>query len=87
MDDNEALVWDARLKKAADLGAQAALARIGLSDADAARDVDEFRSVMSSWRALKQEAYRTLIHWFVMGIIAAIVFTISPKFSYLLKGN
>lgn len=86
MQDDESL-WNERIARAAADGASEALKRIGLDDATAGRDVEEFRSALSTWRDLKSEAYKTLVRWGVMAIIAMIVLAVSPKLAVLLRGE
>lgn len=65
---------DELIEKAAARGATAALARVGLDDEHAARDVTEFRSLLDAYRGAKKTMITTTVKWvttFVIGLIAA----------------
>jgi Family of unknown function (DUF6127) len=62
------------IEKAAARGATAALARVGLDDEHAARDVTEFRNLLDAYRGAKKTMVTTAVKWvttFVIGLIAA----------------
>lgn len=70
---------DQIIEKAAARGATAALARIGLDDEHAARDVLEFRSLLEAYRDAKKTATRTIVRWSVMLFITVLFGTLYIK--------
>lgn len=60
------------LAEVAEAGAERALSKVGLSDAEAGRDVRDLRDLMSVWREAKREAGRTAVRILVTGLLALI---------------
>lgn len=52
---------EAMLDRAAKRGAAAALKELGLHDENAPKDLDELRSLLSSWRDTKQAMWSTIV--------------------------
>jgi hypothetical protein len=52
-------------EEAGELGASRALARLGLDDKDAAKDMAELRQLLEAWRDAKKSAWRAAIGWVV----------------------
>ncbi len=52
-------------EEAGELGASRALARLGLDDKDAARDMAELRQLLEAWRDAKKSAWRAAVGWVV----------------------
>ena len=50
-------------EEAGELGASRALARLGLDDAGAAKDMAELRELLGAWRDAKRSAWRAVIGW------------------------
>ena len=50
-------------EEAGDLGATRALTRLGLADATAAKDVQELRELLQSWRDAKRSAWKAWWGW------------------------
>ena len=48
-----------------ELGASRALARLGLDDAGAAKDMAELRELLGAWRDAKRSAWRAAVGWVV----------------------
>ncbi|MBX9796009.1 DUF6127 family protein [Sphingomonas sp.] len=46
-----------------ELAAERALARLGLDDPAAARDMDELRQLMRAWRDARKSAWRAAVGW------------------------
>lgn len=63
----------ALLEEAAEAGAKRALARIGLQDEGAAKDVHELRNVLEAWRAAKATALTTVVRLCTTALLAAMV--------------
>jgi len=55
----------ALIEEASELGAERALARLGLSDRRAAADMRELRELLSAWRDAKKAARGAVIGWIV----------------------
>lgn len=53
------------VEEAGDLGATRALARLGLEDKGAARDMAELRQLLEAWRDAKKSAWRAAVGWVV----------------------
>lgn len=52
-------------EEAGELGASRALARLGLDDKDAAKDMAELRQLLEAWRDAKKSAWRAVVGWVV----------------------
>lgn len=64
----------AMLDAASEGGAQRALARLGLADAGASKDMAELRELLSAWRDAKKSARRAVIGWVLrMGLAMLLV--------------
>src|SRR3546814_2966366 len=57
----------ALIEEASNLGAERALARLGLSDGDAGKDLGELRQLLQAWRDAKRTARAAVIGWLVRG--------------------
>lgn len=69
----------ALIEEAADDGAARALARLGLSDDSAPKDMAELRELLSAWRDAKSSALKAAIDWLVRGILALLLIGIAVK--------
>ena len=61
------------IEEAGDLGATRVLARMGLDDAHAGRDLSELRQLLAAWRAARRSAWRAVIAWTGRGIMALVL--------------
>lgn len=59
-------------EEAGTLGAQRALARLGLEDAGAAKDMSELRELLGAWRDAKRSALKAAFQW-AGRMVAALV--------------
>lgn len=59
-------------EEAGELGASRALARLGLSDAAAAGDMAELRTLLGAWRDAKRSAGRAAVGW-VLRVAGALL--------------
>jgi hypothetical protein len=50
-------------EEAGELGAERALARLGLADAGAAKDMAELRELLGAWRDAKRSALKAAFAW------------------------
>lgn len=57
-------------EEAGELAAARVLARLGLADAGAAKDMAELRDLLGAWRDAKRSAARAVLAW-VMHVLAA----------------
>jgi hypothetical protein len=60
-------------EEAGELGATRALARLGLSDEGAVRDVAELRELLRAWRDAKRSAWKSVAGWVcavLLGVLA-----------------
>ena len=69
----------ALIEEASELGAARALARLGLDDASAAKDMAELRELLSAWRAAKSSARKAVIGWIVRGCLALLLIGLAVK--------
>ena len=51
------------VEEAGTLGAMRALARLGLEDAHAAKDMAELRELLSAWREAKKSLWKAVLGW------------------------
>ena len=63
----------ALIEEASDLGAARALARLGLSDDSAAKDMAELRELLSAWRDAKTTVRKAVLGWLVRGALALLL--------------
>lgn len=69
----------ALIEEASELGAERALARLGLSDRRAAADMRELRELLSAWRDAKRAARGAVIGWIVRIGMALLLLGIAVK--------
>ncbi len=67
------------LEEASQAGAQRALARLGLADASAAKDMSDLRELLSAWRDAKSSARKAVVDWLVRGCLALLIIGIAVK--------
>ena len=61
------------LNSAAEHGAERALARLGLENGHAARDIGELRELLEAWRDARRTAWRTTIKVVTTAILAMLL--------------
>lgn len=66
-------------EEAGTLGATRAMARIGLSDAQAASDVQELRELLKAWRDAKRSAVRAAFAWVMRMVFALLLVGIAVR--------
>jgi Family of unknown function (DUF6127) len=64
----------ALVEEASEVGAERALARVGLEGAEAADDVGELRALLSAWRDVKKSARAAVVGWLVKLVLVGLVF-------------
>jgi len=65
--------FETLLAQAAERGARAALATVGLENGHAARDVRELRDLLDAWRAARRTAWQTFVRVLTTGLLAALL--------------
>lgn len=72
----------ALIEEASDLGAARALARLGLADEQAAKDMADLRELLSAWRDAKRTARKAMIGWLVRVGLALILFGVAVRLGH-----
>lgn len=61
------------IDRAAERGAQRALAQIGLVNGEAARDIHELRDLLNAWRSARRIAWQTFIRLMITFLLLALL--------------
>jgi hypothetical protein len=67
------------IEEASDLGAARALARLGLSDDHAAKDMAELRELLSAWRDAKKTMRKAVLGWLARIALALLLMGLAVK--------
>ena len=67
------------LEQASETGARRALARLGLDDASAAKDMGELRELLSAWRDAKRSARKAAFGWAVRMVLALLLIGLAVR--------
>ena len=70
---------DELLTRAAEKGAERALAALGLENGHAAKDIRDLRSLIEAWRQARQTAWQTFIKLLTTGVLVALMVGTSIK--------
>ncbi len=70
---------DELLTRAAEKGAERALAALGLENGHAAKDIRDLRGLIEAWRQARQTAWQTLIKLMTTGILVVLLVGASIK--------
>lgn len=70
---------DELLIRAAEKGAERALAALGLENGHVAKDIRDLRGLIEAWRQARQTAWQTLIKLLTTGILVALIVGASIK--------
>ncbi|MGQ0660441.1 DUF6127 family protein [Sphingosinicella sp.] len=73
----------ALIEEASEVGAERALAALGLKDEHARRDMDELRELLRAWRDAKRSAWNAVVSWAVRIGLALLVAGIAVKVGVL----
>jgi polysaccharide deacetylase 2 family uncharacterized protein YibQ len=78
----------ALVEEASEAGAARAMARLGLDDPHAVKDIHELRQLLEAWRDAKKSARAAVIGWVVKAVLAALLVGLAVKLglSGLLSG-
>lgn len=71
--------FKAIIEEASETGAQRALARLGLDDPSASKDMAELRELLSAWRDAKRSARKAVIGWVVRMGLALLLIGLAVK--------
>lgn len=78
-DGGDLVTLRAIVEEASEMGADRAIARLGLADASAAGDLDELRELLQAWRDAKASAWRAFVQWCVRGLFALLLIGIAVR--------
>ena len=67
------------IEEACETGAARALARLGLADEGAHKDMAELRELLGAWRDAKASARKAVIDWVVRGCLALVLIGLAVK--------
>jgi hypothetical protein len=70
---------DELLTRAAERGAERALACLGLENGHAARDIRDLRGLIDAWREARRTAWQTTVKVLTTGVLAALLVGIAIK--------
>lgn len=70
-------------EEASEVGAERALAMLGLTGAEARRDMDQLRELLQAWRDAKKSAWQAVVTWVVRIGLAALVAGMAVKLGLL----
>ena len=70
---------DELLTRAAEKGAERALAALGLENGHAAKDIRDLRGLIEAWRQARQTAWQTFIKLLTTGVLVALIVGASIK--------
>ena len=73
----------ALIEEASEVGAERALAALGLRDENARRDMDDLRELLRAWRDAKKSAWTAVVSWATRILLAALVAAIAVKVGLL----
>ncbi len=73
----------ALIEEASGVGAERALAAIGLTDENARRDMDALRELLRAWQDAKKSAREAVVSWAVRVVLALLVAGIAIKVGLL----
>lgn len=69
-------------EEAGELGAARALARLGLADAGAGKDMAELRELLAAWRDAKRSAIKAALQWVVRMVLALVLVGLAVKMGF-----
>lgn len=79
--------FDDLLDRAAERGAERALAHLGLESSHAARDIYELRDLLEAWRDARKTAWQTTIKVTTTGILALLLIGAAIKLKLMGGGQ
>jgi hypothetical protein len=76
-DGGDLVTLRAIVEEASELGAERAVARMGLDDPQAHSDLSELRQLLQAWRDAKTSAWKAVVAWVVRGALAMLLLGIA----------
>ncbi len=73
----------ALVEESSGVGAERALAALGLRDENARRDMDELRELLRAWRDAKKSAREAVVSWAIRIVLALLVAGIAVRVGLL----
>lgn len=70
------------VEEAGELAAGRALARLGLDDSHAAKDMAELRELLAAWRDAKRSALKAVIGWVVRMALALVLVGLAVRLGF-----
>jgi multidrug efflux pump subunit AcrA (membrane-fusion protein) len=70
------------VEEAGELGAGRALARLGLGDERAAKDMAELRELLAAWRDAKKSAVKAAVGWVVRLALALVLVGLAVRLGF-----
>ena len=70
------------VEEAGELGASRALARLGLADMSAAKDMAELRELLAAWRDAKRSVLKAAFDWVGRMLAAALLVGLAVKLGF-----
>lgn len=81
-DGAELVALRAIAEEAGELGASRALARLGLEDAHAAKDMAELRELLGAWRDAKRSAWKAAVGWVMRLALVLVLAGLAVKLGF-----
>lgn len=78
----ELVTLRAIVEEASEVGANRVLARLGLADEGAGKDIDELRELLAAWRAAKASAWKAAAGWIVRGLFALLLIGMAVRLGF-----
>jgi hypothetical protein len=69
-------------EEAGEAGARRALARLGLEDAGAGKDMAELRELLAAWRDAKRSVVKEVVAWGVRLVLALVLVGLAVKLGF-----
>jgi hypothetical protein len=70
------------VEEAGELGVSRALARLGLSDPAAEKDMAELRELLGAWRDAKKSVWKALIGWAARMVLALVLVGLAVRLGF-----
>jgi len=75
------------VEAASEAGATRALARLGLHDEDAGKDIASLRELLQGWRDARSSALKAAAGWLARGLVALLLLGLAVKFGMVRIGG
>lgn len=69
-------------EEAGELGARRALARLGLEDAGAGKDMAELRELLAAWRDAKRSVVKEVLAWGLRLVLALVLVGLAARLGF-----